>query len=70
MCQLHVAGLVVNYGISDKIVLEIPQLTAEPAMGTWAVLWWFIWCGLKQTAEQTVEMLVIWGAIIIIMTSL
>ena len=35
-----------------------------------AVLWCFIWWAPEQTAEQTVEMLVIWGAMALIITSL
>ena len=33
-------------------------------------LWGFLWCAPEQTAELTVEMLVIWDAMALIMTSL
>ena len=33
-------------------------------------LWCFLWCAPEQTAEQTVEMLVIWDALALIVTSL
>ena len=35
-----------------------------------AELWWFLWSTPEQTIEQTTEMLVIWDAIALIMTSL
>ena len=35
-----------------------------------AELWCFLWCIPEHTAEQTVEKLVIWDAIALIMTSL
>ena len=33
-------------------------------------LWCFLWCAPEQTAEQTIEMLVIWDAIVLIVTPL
>ena len=35
-----------------------------------AEFWCFLRCGPKQTAEQTVEMSVMWDAILLIVTSL
>ena len=35
-----------------------------------AVLWYFLWSRPEQTSEQTIETLVIWNAIALIMTSL
>ena len=35
-----------------------------------AELWCFLWSAPEQTAEQTLETLVIWDAIALIMTSL
>ena len=34
-----------------------------------AELWGFLWSGPEQTVEQTIKMLVIWGAIALIMMS-
>ena len=36
----------------------------------YAVLWCFLWSAPEQTAEQTIDTLVIWDAITLIMTSL
>ena len=35
-----------------------------------AELWWFLWSAPEQTIEQTIGTLVIWNAIVLIMTSL
>ena len=35
-----------------------------------AELWCFLWCAPEQKAEQTVQVLVIWDAMALIMTSL
>ena len=37
---------------------------------SYAVVWCFLWCAPEQTAEKTVDMLVIWYANALIMTSL
>ena len=34
-----------------------------------AKLWWFIWSEPEQMVEQTIEMLVIWDTIAVIMSS-
>ena len=35
-----------------------------------AELWWFLWCAPEQTAKQTVDMLVTWDIITLIITPL
>ena len=43
-------------------------ISLTKASDSW--LWYFLWCAPEQTTEQTVEMLVIWNTMVLIMASL
>ena len=63
---------------NENIFCVTDLLWGESACQRWiplkkasnAELWYFLWCVLEQTAEQAVEILLIWDATALIVTSM
>ena len=75
---MDVEGILMMTSSNGNIFCVTGPLRGESTGHRWipltkasdAELWYFLWSVPEQTAEQTIEMLVIWDAITLIMTSL
>ena len=63
-------ALAVTIAMTFMMTSSTGHLWIPLAKASNAEVWCFLWCAPEQTAEQTVDMLVILDALVLIMTSL